>query len=185
MSRHLKLIDEIERVITILLVLLCLGVLIGAFVLQLYNKELPCPLCILQRIGFIGVVFGLLLNLKYGFRPIHYSIILLSGLFTSFVALRQIVLHIIPGTGAWGGAVFGLHLYTWSFIISIAIVIAASCTLSIERENKRYRPNANLRLIINLLFALAAIVTALNVVSTVLECGFTTCPDSPMTYRYL
>ena len=40
---------------------------------QLLQHELPCPLCLLQRIGFVAVMFCLLLNVIYGSKAMHYS----------------------------------------------------------------------------------------------------------------
>src|SRR5258708_5735838 len=111
-------------------------ILLTAFVFQFNLRELPCPLCLLQRVGFLCIAFGFLLNLRFGFRPSHYSIVLISGLFTSFVALRQIALHVIPGSGAYGSGIFGLHLYTWSFVAAMAITIATTLLLGIDRQYK-------------------------------------------------
>ena len=33
-------------------------ILIVAFGFQFYLKELPCPLCLLQRVGLIAMAFG-------------------------------------------------------------------------------------------------------------------------------
>src|SRR3990167_6896576 len=76
-------------------------VIVLAFLMQFVCNELPCPLCLLQRFGFMAIAFGFLLNFRFGFRPSHYSIILLSSLFTAFVALRQVALHILPGSGSY------------------------------------------------------------------------------------
>ena len=44
-------------------------VLALAFVDQLWFRDLPCPLCILQRAGFFAAGFGIALNLIFGPRP--------------------------------------------------------------------------------------------------------------------
>lgn len=77
-------------------------VLAFAFYSQFINAELPCPLCLLQRVGFIAVLFGLLCNIIYGPRSLHYSFMLLGALFGAAVALRQVALHVIPGTPFYG-----------------------------------------------------------------------------------
>ena len=56
-------------------------VLIAAFVFQVGLHELPCPLCLLQRLGLLGIAFGTLLNLRYGTRVIHYALSCLSAIF--------------------------------------------------------------------------------------------------------
>ncbi len=71
-------------------------ILVVALGFQIFLHDLPCPLCMLQRIGFFGVTLGLLMNLRLGLHPSHYALSLLSALFTGFVALRQIALHVVP-----------------------------------------------------------------------------------------
>ena len=54
-------------------------VLVLAFVDQLWNHDLPCPLCTLQRAAFIAAGFGLALNLIFGPRPSHYGVMILGA----------------------------------------------------------------------------------------------------------
>ena len=49
------------------------AVLLAAFAFQLVLDELPCPLCLLQRVGFVIVAVGPILTIRYGPRPSHYS----------------------------------------------------------------------------------------------------------------
>lgn len=161
-------------------------VLLAAFVMQFVFNELPCPLCLLQRFGFLAIAFGFLLNFRFGFRPSHYSIILLGGLFTAFVALRQIALHVIPGTGAYGSAIFGLHLYTWSFILAMLIVVSTSLLLGVDRQYlQKIRKSKSWEYIVHALFASLLFLSVSNIVSAVFECGFKECPDNPMHYELL
>ena len=161
-------------------------VLLAAFSFQFILRELPCPLCLLQRVGFIGMALGLTLNLRFGFRPSHYAVTLLSAMFTSFVALRQISLHIVPGTGHYGSAIFGLHMYTWSFILSAAVMLYTVILLSIDRQylvlreaKAHWRKLSFVLLVILLLLALA------NGAATFLECGLDFCPGNPTDYLEL
>src|SRR3990167_6277599 len=155
-------------------------VLLLAFLLQFVMNELPCPLCLLQRFGFLAIAFGFLLNFRFGFRPSHYSIILISSLYTSFVALRQIALHVIPGTGSYGGAIFGLHLYTWSFIFSVLIFLSTSLLLGVDRQYlEKVRKNKFGEYLLHILFALLVFLLIANIVSIICECGFSACPDNP------
>lgn len=169
-------------------VLAILGVsvlLILALVLQFFFNELPCPLCLLQRIGFLVVAIGFVLNLQEGLRPSHYSMVLLGGLFTAFVALRQIVLHILPGTGGYGTTILGFHLYTWSFILAMLVVIMTAVlqgfdTQYAEPSVKSKRLQQVTPWLVGLVWSLAVI----NFVSTIAECGLTICPDNPRHYVY-
>lgn len=154
-----------------------------AFAFQIVLNELPCPLCLLQRLGFLGVAFGFLLNLRFGLKPSHYAIALISALFTSFVALRQIALHVVPGTGVYGDAIFGLHLYTWSFIVSMLIVIVTILMLGCDQQ---YQVTASDRMyssrITRLLFGATVLLIIANIISVLLECGLAVCPDNPVHY---
>jgi disulfide bond formation protein DsbB len=157
-----------------------------AFLFQILLYELPCPLCLLQRVGFLGVAFGFLLNLRFGARPSHYAIVLISALYTSFVALRQIGLHIIPGTGAYGSAFLGLHLYTWSFIFSMIVVVITTLILGIDRQYQKPHPsNIRWRYLTNILFAIVTLLAVTNLISVLLECGIGICPDNPVRYEFL
>lgn len=160
-------------------------VLLMAFTFQFILHELPCPLCLLQRIGFLAIGFGLLLNLRFGLRPSHYALTLISALFTAFVALRQIALHVAPGTGSYGEAIFGLHMYTWSFIISILFILATSIMLGFDRQ---YWPTTQAKpcwkYITYILFALLFILALSNAVSAWAECGLGQCPDNPTHYLF-
>jgi disulfide bond formation protein DsbB len=158
-------------------------VLFMALLFQIVLNELPCPLCLLQRVGFFGIALGFLMNLRYGLRPSHYAMIILSALFTSFVALRQIALHVVPGTGSYGSAMFGFHLYTWSFIVSMIVIIVTTILMSQDRQ---YLPihwdNHRVRWIAHLLFLILIILLAINIGSVLLECGLSECPDNPVSY---
>lgn len=98
-------------------------VLIGALIYQFDENQTPCPLCELQRLAMILVAIGPMLNLRYSARPSHYALSLCGIIFGGGVALRQICLHICPGFRQWGNPVFGLQLYTWSFLVLAASLL--------------------------------------------------------------
>lgn len=177
---------SLERLATLLELFAILLILLITFGIQFVLRELPCPLCLLQRVGMIGILFGFLLNFRFGFRPSHYAIVLLSGFFTSFVALRQIALHVIPGTAAYGSAIFGLHLYTWSFIAALVVVVSTTLMLSVDKQYQQQRKaNSRWRHAVNMLFILTIFIIAANMVSVILECGTKVCPDNPVRYEML
>lgn len=161
-------------------VLLVLGM---ASILQFVLHELPCPLCLLQRFGFLAIAFGFLLNFRYGYRPSHYAVVIISAVFTSFVALRQIALHVLPGTGVYGMPVFGLHLYTWCFILSMLIVIGTTLLLSFDRQYQlSNKPGKKISDKANIFFILLMVLLVTNIFSVIAECGLTVCPDNPVRY---
>lgn len=163
----------------ILLLLIC------TFIFQFFLNELPCPLCLLQRIGFILTGIGFLLNMRYGFRPSHYSIALLGAIYIGFVALRQISLHILPGSGSYGSAIFGLHMYTWSFIVAVLIIFSTSIMLGIDRQYVLPHPsNTRYKLLTHSLFLIFLLLAIANAVADWSECGWSECPDNPTVYLH-
>jgi disulfide bond formation protein DsbB len=157
-----------------------IAVLLVAYADQFAGHDLPCPLCLLQRVAIVGVTFGLLLNLRYGPQPPGYGIMLLAALFGMAVAGRQVLLHIASGTGSYGAPLLGLHLYSWSFLLFAAVILGTAILLLLPRPTSPAR-----RLPRELQYALAwaAIgLTVLNAVTTFLQCGPLECPDNPVNY---
>ncbi len=114
-----------------------IAVLVVAYADQFAGHDLPCPLCLLQRVALVGVAYGLLLNLRYGPQPQGYAIMLLAALFGMGVAGRQVLLHIVPGSGAYGAPLLGLHLYTWSFILFALVILGTAVLLLVPRPEAR------------------------------------------------
>ena len=159
--------------------------LLVAFYYQLFQGELPCPLCLLQRVAFIMVGIGFLLNVRRGASPLHYGLVILSALAGAFASGRQVLLHIVPGSGSYGSALFGLHFYSWAFVAFVLILLAVGVILLVEaRANgERSRPlNSPLNNAAGLLLLLLVLV---NAASTLLECGFGPCIDNPIVYQWL
>jgi disulfide bond formation protein DsbB len=154
-----------------------------AVLIQFYLKELPCPLCLLQRIGFFGIAISMCLNLHFGYRTSHIGFSLLFAVFTSFVALRQIELHVVPGTGSYGNAIFGMHLYTWSFLISLGAVIYNALVLILDlTPTYRYQLGKFWTGFNRIVVIFVALLILINLVLTYMECGFGFCPDNPTVY---
>ncbi len=164
------------------------GVLLGAYFIQFIKGEFPCPLCLLQRLGMLGVAFGAMLNLRYGIRPAHYGVSLLSALFGASVSIRQILIHIVPGTGGYGSTVWGLHLYTWAFVVFAVAILLIGLMMVLDgqfEERDVDRATRDMSFIVKAVFFLAVFIAASNVVTTFLECGFGQCPDNPTSYQEL
>lgn len=171
------------------LLVIC-GVLIAAYAYQFTLNELPCPLCLLQRVGLVAVGFGLSLNLIYGAKPHHYGIMLLGALFGISVSVRQILLHIVPGTGSYGSPVLGLHYYTWAGICFFLILVGTAVMLLFEGQYKGLRDEPSHEKfggnkLAKFSFFLMLILTGGNAVSTLLECGPTICADPPTDYKLI
>src|SRR5260370_39942613 len=109
-------------------------VLVIAFGAQLLLNELPCPLCLLQRVQFAMLAVGPILNLRFGPRPSHYAVSLFTATAGGAFRPRQILLHIMPGDLGYGSALLGYHYYTCAFIgFAVAIIALAAMLLFHEQ----------------------------------------------------
>ncbi len=155
------------------------GLVWGAFAIQFGQHEVPCPLCLLQRLGFFAIAAGGLLNLRYGVRPGHYGVTLLGALTVGIVSLRQIALHICSGdevgqcTG-YGGAPLGWHLYTWAFLAAAAAILGVALLLMIPTP---YVRPAKASLLVIIVFAYVGLAAVLNIGAVGLQCGVGSCGD--------
>ncbi|WP_228749267.1 disulfide bond formation protein B [Bradyrhizobium sp. BR 10261] len=161
-------------------------ILTVAFFYQLALGELPCPLCLLQRAGFIAIGMGFLFNMRLGERPSHYAIVLLACLVTGFISMRQVSLHLAPGDPGYGSALLGLHFYTWALIAAIGIVCYVALILVLKDVVGERDGVVSLRgPASSAVFAIFALLVAANLLSTVLECGAGQCDDNPVRYLLL
>ena len=109
------------------------AILTTAMTLQYAYGELPCPLCLLQRVALFGVCFGIMLNFRNGFSYQNTGFSLLFTIFLLIVSVRQSLLDIYPRPGHEyiGSAVFGIHMPVWSVIIALALLIAYALKLAV------------------------------------------------------
>ncbi|WP_027185302.1 disulfide bond formation protein B [Desulfovibrio inopinatus] len=173
------------RVLNALCVFMVDFVLAGALFFQFVLQEMPCPLCLLQRIAFIGLAIGPMLNVRFGVRAGHYGISLLSAVYGMAVSGRQVFLHIIPGTGGYGGTVLGLHLYTWAFIFFITSIVIIGIFLFYHDNFLEERDIVYSDGLTKLVFIITALIVLINIISTFFECGMGQCPDNPTHYKIL
>ncbi|HSD52837.1 MAG TPA: disulfide bond formation protein B [Burkholderiales bacterium] len=175
----------LARILNALALLGVCGVMLYAFYWQIVRGELPCPLCLLQRAALLAAGLGFLLNVRFGSSESHYGIVIVSSVAGAAFAIRQILLHIVPGTGAYGSAVLGYHFYTWALVGFVALIAFAGVMLFIEAQFvegvQDFRPSASAQAL-GWLFVLIVLA---NAVSTLLECGFGPCPDNPTGYELL
>lgn len=165
------------------IIVLC-GVITGAFFYEIFKRQLPCPLCLLQRLGMIATAMGPLFNLIFGIRPKHYAFAMAGAIFGGSVSIRQILLHICPGFPTFGLPVFGLELYTWAFIVAVSSLVATLLLLALYKQSEEYVAPSPLRPLgyVAVIYLIAIILA--NTVVTFMECGVNFCPDNPMKFIY-
>ena len=148
-----------------------------AFVDQLYFGELPCPLCLMQRVGFVIIGFALVLNIRCGEHASHYGWGIIGGLVGMMVSLRQVLLHILPGDTGFGATFLELHFYTWAFVGYLGLIAGLAILLMLPNRDVRSRSLFANTLVLVFIFLVFA-----NLVSTLLECGIGPCADDPVKY---
>lgn len=164
-------------------------IILMAFFFQIFMGELPCPLCLLQRLGLLAIGFGFLLNMRFHVRPSHYALSLLAAVFTAFVSLRQVALHVSDPIG-FGSTILGMHMYSWVFVISMIAIIYIAVVMSYPQQYEiRKSPqeiseakNSKIRLLTHVIFLVYVLVIFANVASTFFECGLHECPDNQVKY---
>jgi disulfide bond formation protein DsbB len=161
-------------------------VLIAAFATQLILHELPCPLCLLQRILFAALAIGPILNVRFGPRASHYALSLFAAVAGAVASTRQVLLHIMPGDAGYGSALLGYHYYTWALIGFIAAIVLIAAVLLFDRQfgDEAMQP-ASAEVFVQAAVWLVIAMAALNAISTLLECGFGACADNPVVYELL
>ena len=173
-----------------------IGVLSTAmFYFQFAQAELPCPLCISQRMGMmlssLGALFIVSHSLKKTLTPSGFmtglGMAILGALLGSAMSTRQILLHILPGDPGYGTAMFGLHLYTWALISFIVVMTFAGVLLTFGTEFLPIPPvNKWARGLVWAIIAIFVATIAINMVVVFFEEGFNWfLPDNPTSYQLI
>lgn len=183
----------LARVLNFIGMMIIIGVLLGAYVYQFYYRELPCTLCLLQRVAMIAVAFGAAMNVMLGPDPRHYAVCLVSAVFGGAISIRQSLLHINPyfDTKAvqptlsattnppFGEAVMGLHLYVWGVVLFGVVILAVGIVQLFRGQFKQGAPEPDwLARLASLGVALLFVVATAEMLTTFMECGFGDCPNN-------
>ena len=167
--------------INILGLLALCGILLTAVGVQIIGQEMPCPLCLLQRMAFVGVGIGLTLNLTVGLKPKHYGIVVVSSLLGMAMSGRQVLLHIVPPDPGYGDPLMGYHMYTWAFIAFFLIILITGVLLFMDSQFAKAK-NTKLG---DTTVKLFGFTVGLILLLAFLECGIMQCPDNPVKYIIL
>ncbi|MCC4622492.1 disulfide bond formation protein B [Xanthomonas cassavae CFBP 4642] len=160
--------------------------LLVAFYYQLILYDLPCPLCLLQRVGLISMGIGFLFNMEFGVKGAHYGMALTGCAVTGSIAARQMLLHIMPGDAGYGSTFLALHFYTWALLASVFAAEAIAVMMMLGPKDRPATEDASsVSLWGGITKVLFCLVIVANLVSTVLECGGGQCADNPTFYQLL
>lgn len=175
---------DFSRPLNIIMLVPVIVSLLCAFWFQLRFNDLPCPLCLLQRAALLLTGTGLLFNLFFGNKKLHYGMAIIGALALAAVASRHVLLHITPGDTGYGLPFLGLHLYTWSLILAVSVIMGVAVTLMITPDAAT-PPAAKSSFVQKILMAVFCLVMLANLLSTVLQCGGGQCDDNPTYYQLL
>ena len=177
--------------IAITCILATCAVLLGALWAQFGAGEFPCPLCIIQRMAMMLAALGpawLLCRAARGPVDAHdfaqcYACSILAALVGGTVSGRQVLLHIAPGDPGYGAPMFGMHLYTWAFVVFIVVVAVSGVQmLFLPKRSEVHRVGIGARSSVLLL----GVIIAVNAVAVFVESGFHWyLPDNPTSNRLI
>jgi disulfide bond formation protein DsbB len=171
-----------------------IGVLSTAmFFFQFALGELPCPLCILQRMGMmlssLGPLYIVIHSLRGTLAPADFmtglGFAIVGALLGAAMSIRQILLHIMPGDPGYGTAVLGLHLYTWALVSFVVVLAFAGVLLMFGTEFLAVAPSSPVARSIAWVVVWIFVATIVaNLIAVFFLEGFNWfLPDNPTTYE--
>jgi len=183
----------LSRLINIVALFGLILVLAGSLHLQFGIGEQPCPLCIVQRSGMVGLAVGPMMNLLWGLSPRNYALSILAACVGAAGSTRQILLHIAdPADPGYGPTVFGWHLYTWALVTFIVAIVGCALLIMWQAPFKAgdrgvlhdahpLRPLVAGVIVWLTLVVVIWIFIDLSVIGIYIlpECGLGECPDDP------
>ncbi|WP_327143523.1 disulfide bond formation protein B [Nocardia sp. NBC_01327] len=170
------------------------GVICGGLGFQFVNGEYPCPLCMLQRYFMMLAALGGAYIVRKGMNgtvaprdyAVGWGLAIVACFGGGFTAWRQTMLHILPGDPGYMGAVFGLHLYVWAWILFAAAITTIGVVLSFSYLTATTTiPDVPHRMAGKLAIGFLALVIVVNIVATFFLEGFhAKLPDDPACYQF-
>ncbi|HKO69075.1 MAG TPA: disulfide bond formation protein B [Burkholderiaceae bacterium] len=177
-----RVLAQLNYIYLLLVMFVIAGILTAAMTLQYVNGELPCPLCLLERVAMFGVCFGIMLNFRRGFSYQNTGFSLLFAIVLLVVAVRQSLLDIYPRPGHEyiGSAILGIHMPVWSIIIAFCLLAAYAIKLAILGGDEYLRAAdlaefPAIKRTAELLSLYVIVICVINLVSVVLQCGLGEC----------
>jgi disulfide bond formation protein DsbB len=165
------------------------------FVFQFGMNEMPCPLCITQRMAMIAASLGPVYIVTQALRNrlvttrfmVGLGMATVGAVVGAIMSTRQVELHILPGDPGYGTAIMGMHLYTWALVTFVVVLVFAGALLLFGTEFQPVAPDARWARTLAWIIVWAFIATiAINMVVVFIEEGFTMyLPDDPTGYVLL
>lgn len=178
-------VEDYMKILSVLEVVVITAIIAIEFYFQfsVHNMPRPISLILLQRLGLLAMGFGFLLNTHFHIRPSHYALSLLASVFTLLVSLKIISIHMLDPIGI-GPKLFGMHMYSWVFIISVIYIIYIAIVMSFsgqydlhQRTSSEISESSNkvIRIITHIVFAVFILLTIISIGITHYECSDGSC----------
>ena len=181
----------INHTAMLLMMVAIAAILTVAMIFQYVKGELPCPLCLLERVALFGVCFGIMRNFRHGFayRNCRHGVAypftgpsLLWTIFLLVVSVRQSLLDIYPrpGHAYIGSPIFGVHMPVWSIVIALALLVAYAIKVTLVGSDAFMRTAdiatfPTLKRIADAVSLYVIAILTINAVSVVVQCGLGEC----------
>ena len=185
----------LDRLVLLLMVLALAAILTAAMILQVGFGEIPCPLCLLQRVAMFGCCFGLIRQLRADGSEQGSErgtergsgIGLVFAVLLLVISARQTLLDIVPrpGHAYVGQAVFGIHMPVWSVVIAVVLLAGFAIRFALFGA-PRAAPDTGdslMRRCARGLEIYVVFLCAINFIAVVLQCGLGECHT--FGYRFL
>ncbi len=173
------IIVTLDRLALLAMLLVLAAILTAAMVMQYADGEIPCPLCLLQRVAMFGCCFGLALQLRSGTSERGTGITLILAILLLVISVRQTLLDLFsrPGHEYVGSAVFGVHMPVWSVFIAVALLLGFAIRFALFGAPRSGPEPAGspITRMAHGLFIYVAVICAINFVSVIVQCGIDQC----------
>ena len=173
-----SIVDALDRLILVFMLAVLAAILTAAMVMQYASGEIPCPLCLLQRVAMFGCCFGLIVQLRSDNSERGTGVALIFAVLLLVISVRQTLLDLFsrPGHEYIGSAVLGIHLPVWSVIIAVALLLGFAIRLALFGGTRRTVAERNsLRPVAHLLGIYVIAICAINFLSVIAQCGLDQC----------
>jgi disulfide bond formation protein DsbB len=173
----------LDRLVLLLMLSALAAILTAAMVMQYTFGEIPCPLCLLQRVAMLGCCFGLIQQLHAGESERGTErgsgISLVFALLLLVISVRQTLLDLFPrpGHSYIGSAVLGINMEVWSVFVAVALLLGFAIRFALFGA-PRAAPDTDgspMRRCARGLEIYVVIICAINFGSVVLQCGLGEC----------
>ena len=178
-TREVRLPATLNDLFLLAMMLAMAAILTTAMMFQYGGGEIPCPLCLLQRVAMFGVCLGVIRHFRDRYSARNDGVSMLFALLLLIVSARQTLLDIYPrpGHNYIGSAVLGLHMPVWSIVIAVVILLAFAIKLAIlgDEQMRDRPPSPALGRLARLLSLYVIAICLINLGSVLIQCGADAC----------